>query len=257
MTPDLDSLFESRVDLSKYTSVREELEAVASGIKAMSVFLFPSASIDSHPFYNELRQIASEINLSLVINNKAGIDQDGDLSMAYVFVAGIKEYWRIPAYLSFQLVFDQYGWSDVAEHFESLLLGYADEDIKTWLDAHSASRIGWTGKTFYLFLSSVQAADVRMLGKRSLDPKGIVQPVLTFFNRKLNPVRKDVDSLISEGHVLARVSVREPFFRELFGRQTVPSEFDVITSLLTAELASKMNSALESSFQFLEGGEWR
>jgi len=257
MKLDLSSLFEAKAELSKYAGTREELEAIAQGTKAMSAFLFQSASIDSHPLYNELHQIASGLNLSIVISNKLDLEQGGGLGMAYVFVTTHSEQWRVPAYISFQKVFDHYGWSDAAEHLESLLLGYSDEEAGKWLAAHSAARIGWTGKTFYLFLSSTQATSVRALGMRCIDPATTVDPVQIFFNRKLNPIRRGIDSVISGEGTLARVSVREPVFRELFGRQTMPGDSDVITALLTPEKVVKLNPALESNFQFLESGIWR
>lgn len=257
MKLDLSRLFEAKAELSKYTNSREELEAIAQGTKAMSAFLFQSASIDSHPLYNELHQIASELNLSIIISNKLDLEQGSGLGMAYVFVTAHSEQWRVPAYISVQQIFDRYGWSNAAEHLESLLLGYSDKDVEEWLAAHFAARIGWTGKTFYLFLSSAQAASVRALGMHCIDPTTIVNPVQIFFNRKLNPIGRGIESIVSEEITLARVSVREPVFRELFGRQTMPNAPDVITGLLTPEMVVKLNSALESNFQFLENGSWR
>lgn len=257
MMLDLAPLFEARARVSKYPGTRDELEAVAAGAKAMAVSLFPSAAIDTHPFYGELREIASELNLSIVINDKVDVDQDPNLATTYIFVTKSTEYWRIPAYLAFKRVFEQYGWSDSAEHFESLLLGYTDDDITTWLNAHSASRIGWSGVTFNLLLSDLQASNVRKLGKRSIDPSVVEQPIQIFFNRKHHIVRKDADKLLVGECALARVSVCEPFFRELFGRQIILNSSDVVTSLLTPTVVTDLNLALESNFQFFEEGTWK
>lgn len=257
MTPDLNALFESRESLAKYGSTREELEAVAAGTKALSLFPFPSLSMETHPFYHELRQIALELDLSLVIIQVDEANPDPRGRSAYVFLTRPTELWRVPAYCAFRDVFEDYGWSDAAQHFESKLLGYSDDDISKLLRAFAGWQIDWKGRTIYLLLSSTDADGVRALAKRCIDPKMVVQPIPIFCSHHQNPMRTDAASLVSGGCVLARVSVRRSFFRELLGRQAVPSESDVITSLLTAELATKMNSALESNFQFLEAGEWR
>ena len=257
MTCDLNILFETEVRTSKYDSTKEELEAVAAGTKALSFFLFPSSSVESHPFYMELRQIAFALNLSIVINPVNETDPDPRRRVANVFLTRPMELWRVPAYSAFKSVFQNYDWSDAAEHFESVLLGYSDEDISKWLNAHASSQISWKGSTVYLLLSSTQASGVRTLSKRCVDPSLILEPIRVFFDRERNPVRKNAADFLPDKYVLARVSVHHSFFREFFGRQTLPSESDVITSLLTAELAPKMNSALESNFQFFEAGVWK
>lgn len=257
MTPDLDALFEGRESLAKYDSTREELEAVAAGTKALSLFPFPSSSMETHPFYHDLRQIALELDLSVVIIQVDEDNPDPRGRSSYVFLTRPTELWRASAYCAFREVFENYGWSDAAQHFESMLLGYSEEDISRWLRAFARWQIDWKGRTIYFLLSSSDADGVRALAKRCIDPKMIAQPIPVFCSYHQNPMRTDAESLLSEGCVLARVSVRRPFFGELFGRQTPPSESDVITSLLTADLAAKMNSALESNFQFLEAGEWK
>ena len=257
MTHDLNRLFEAKLDLGKYDSTREELEAVADGNKALSFFQFPSLSVDTHPFYLELRQIAVELDLYIAITPVNENDPDPRLRVANVFLTRPTELWRIPAFLAFKNVYDDYEWNDAAEHFESALLGYAEEDIAKWLQIRARSQISWRGRTFYLLLSPADADGVRALAKRCLDPRLIAHPIPVFFNRSQNPIRTDANDLVSEGCVLARVSVRQPFFRDLFGRQATPSDSDIITALLTPEAATKMNSALESNFQFLEAGTWR
>jgi hypothetical protein len=257
MTLDLNTLFEAKAKLGKFDSTREELEAVAAGNKALSFFQFPSLSVENHPFYAELRQIAFELNLYVVVTPVNEADQDPRLRVANVFLTKPTEFWRIPAFSAFKTVFEDYEWNDAAEHFESKLLGYSEEDISKWLQDRARSQISWRGRTFYLLLSSTDADGVRALSKRCIDPRLIAESILVFFNRQQSPMRADADCLISEGCVLARVSVRQPFFRDLFGRQTTPSDIDIITALLTPEAAAKMNSALESNLQFLEAGTWR
>jgi hypothetical protein len=256
VTQDLDSLFETKANLGN-DSTREELEAVAAGNKALSFIQFPSLSLGTHPFYPELRQIAFELDLYIVTKSANETEPDPRLRVANVFLTRPMELWRIPAFSSFKKVFEEYDWNDAAEHFESVLLGYSEEDISKWLETRARSQISWRGRTFYLLLSSTDADGVRALAKRCLDPRLITQPILAFFNRQQNPMRTDADGLVSSGCVLARVSVRQSFFRDLFGRPTAQSDSDVSTALLTPETAAKMNSALESNFQFLEAGTWR
>ncbi len=253
----LESLFETRVRLSKYESARDELEAVAAGKKGMSFFLFPSSSVETNDFYSELRQISIELSLSIIINSTNEPDRDPKLRTTNIFVVKPSELWRIPMYSAFKSVFEHYNWNDAAEHLQSKLLGYTDDDVVEWLKFRNFSQIGWGGRTFYLLLSPSQAAGMRSLSKRCMAPETGAQPTLIFFNRKRNPMRTDAAELISEAGVLARVAVREVFFRELFARKIVSEDPDVVTSSLTSEKIIKLNEALTSTFQFLEDGNWK
>lgn len=257
MTINLNALFKPCGERPKYESTEEELEAVAAGAKAMSVFHFSHTSMDTDPTYSKLKEIAARLDLSIVITDRNKAEPDHRLRTNDVFLTKPIELWRVSAYTTLKEVFERYEWSDAAEHFESTLLGYSDEDIAKWLRVHSKSRIGWTGRTFYLLLQFAEAASVRSHAKRYLDPKIIAEPITVFFNRKHSLLREDTDCLLPEGLALARASVRHSFFRMLFGRRTAPSEPDVIAVLLTPEKAEEMNSALESNFEFLEAGAWR
>lgn len=258
MTLDLNSLFDTeKYTIPRYDSTKEELAAIAAGIRGMSVFLFDSSSVLTHPLYIELCQIAFELNLSIVIITKSEISTSLKLKMAHVFLTRPTELWRVPAYSLFKGVFEQYDWSNAAEHFEGMLLGYSNEDMLKWLCARADTRIGWTGKTVYLLLSSAQAISVRAHGKRYIDPEEVVRPIDIFFSRRHNRVRKDAENLILENITLARVSVWESFFRELFADKIRHIKSDIVTALLTQEKAAKMNSVLESNFQFFESGSWK
>jgi hypothetical protein len=257
MIHSLDNLFEVRVEPSKYENTERELEAVAAGTKAMSVFSFPSSAIDNHPLYLKLCAIALELNLSMAITDRNETDQDPRLRTADVVLTKPAELWRAAAYSAFKNVFELYDWSDAAEHFESSLLGYSDEDTANWLRARSVSEISWSGRTFYLLLTPAQAIGVRALSKRCIDPTLITEPIQVFINRNRHPMRENADNIVPAGYVVARAAVRHSFFRKLFGRQILPGESDVITSLLTTENAVEMNSALASNFEFQEAGTWR
>jgi len=256
MAFDLHSLFDTHAELPKYVSVREELNAVAAGTKGMSVFLFPNSLIGTDSFYNELCKMASDLNISTTLREKLDLESESNLLMSYLFIFRDNESWRIPAYLAVKRVCEYYGWSDAAEHLESSLLGYTDEEISSWLRIHSSSRASWTGKTFFFLMPSIQADNVRLLGKRSISPSVITEPLRVFFSRNRNPMRVDAYSRIPSQHELMRVSVREKFFRDVFGSPSASTDGDVVVSTITRDTAAALNSALDSSFQFFGPDGW-
>lgn len=257
MTLDLSTLFEEGISIVKYEDIRRELEAVAAGSKALSFFQFPSLSVETHPFYTELRQIAFELDLYTVIIPVNETDPNPRLRVANVFLTKPNELWRIPAFSAFKNVFEDYKWSDAAEHFESALLGYSQDDISNWLKTRSRSQISWRGQTIYFLLKSTDAAGIHALANRCIDPRLNSESILSFFNHNQNPMRKDACDLVLDDCVLARVSVCQPFFREIFGRQKSIPDSDIATCLLNSETISKMNASLESNFQFLSDGTWK
>lgn len=240
----------------KYAALRDEVQAVADGTEALAVKVFPRASIDADPLFQEFRQIASDLHLSVVMQEKITIDQDPDVALIYVFAARQTELWRIPAYGAFQRIFQHYDWSDAAEHFEGVLRGHSDAAIAQQLAAHAASRIDWAGKTAYLLLSAEHASNIRMLGMRGIDPTTVQQSIRIFCSRKHDLIRRDAASFIGEQQVLARVSIAEPLFAALFRTKLVTTSAEIVEARLDAAMMVEFNCALRSNFQFFEQAVW-
>ncbi len=262
MAFDPSSLFDCDTRRSPYDSVEEELQAVAAGRKAMSVFAFPNTSLGTDPFYDELCKMASQFHISIALRERFVSGLEPNLRTSYLFVFRDDEAWRVPAFLLFKRIYDNYGWSDAAEHLEGSLLGYTEEEISLWLAARWNSRVDWAGKTLFLLANSAQGDNVRMLGGRSIDPGMITTPLAVFHSRWRKPIRADALSRIPAQHELMRVSVKEDFFGEVFKvslRAALDSDVfvDVMVSNIPPERAAALNSALQSNFQFFTSEGWR
>ena len=257
MAFDPGSLFDSDARRSPYASVEDELQAVAAGRKAMSVFAFPTTSVETDPFYDELCRMASNLNISTSLEERTVSGLESNLQTSYLFAFRADQAWRIPAYLLLKRIYEDYGWSDAAEHLEGSLLGYSEQEIISWLRARSNSRVGWTGKTLFLLVNSAQGDNVRMLGRRSIDPAMVKAPLATFFSRWPKPIRTDALDRVPDQHELMRASVREDFFRDIFevglgGERTD----DVIVSSIPPARVAALNASLQSNFQFFTSKGW-
>ena len=86
MTVDVTQLFEPRPDRRRFADLRDEVEAVATGREQLMVKLFPRASVETDSLFGELRQVATELGLSMVVQDKADHGRASGVPLTYVFV---------------------------------------------------------------------------------------------------------------------------------------------------------------------------
>jgi hypothetical protein len=256
---ELSALFEVATPLRRYADVEAELQAIIADEKAMSVFSFTrDATADSEDDEQPaITRIALALGLS-VTQHLEKIEIAGSIyEQQYIFALKPEQSWRVSSYIATRRILREYNWSDGAEYLESYLLGYDDSNIRSWMDRINKTRASWTGKTIHLLVSKIQKKKMAELGMRSLDPCLIGDGILVFFPRFVGVIRSDAASLIPDEMVVARVAVKEPFFRRLFGTARKWGSANVVRATITGELATIFNSALESNFQFWNNGEWR
>jgi hypothetical protein len=255
MMTDPSSLFEPSAPIRGFDSLEAELDAVRTGKKAMSVFSFQLSSINDEDF-NELLMRSFELDLT-VIQQKESVTRSGvAYDQIYTFILLPAEAWRVPAYMLTRKALRNYGWSDAAEYLESALLGYSEEETSAWIARNKATRLTWTGKTFYLVMSHQQQGLIAKLGMRCIDPDTLIDPITAFYSRSNAVIKKDACSLLPHNMVIGRVSVKEKAFRKLFGKVASPDAPDIITGAIAAHAAAYLNPALDSNFQFLSADGW-
>jgi hypothetical protein len=255
-TSELSALFEPREAINGFDTVEAELEAVRSKAKAMSVFTFSLSSLDDQHF-KRLLKLAFDLHLT-VIQQVEHISREGHTyEQIYTFVLQSTDAWRVPAYMLTRKALRSYPWSDGAEFIESSLLGYSANEIESWMKRLKATQLSWTGKTFYLLMSHKQQELIAQTGMRCIEPQTLLEPITAFYSRTKAVIKSDVYDLIQKNQIIGRVSVKESMFRLLFGNASADDNPDVVSALITPDVARSLNPALDSNFQFLQTGGWR
>jgi hypothetical protein len=251
---DFGSLFEIWDRYSTYASLEDEMQAIAAGTKPMSFFAFPDAGMNADELYLGVARIASKLKLRSI--HRKGLDpvSEGPIPHTYVFIIrDEEEAWRVPAFLFAMKV----GWSDAVDELISQLLGYTDQEVQRWREDRNRFHVDSKGATILFLMSSIQAASVRILGGRAIDPKVIVSPITAFYNLYGKVVRSDASKLIPIDCRLLRASVDHGFVQSLFPVALIEDPtIDVALCSVGEEQGTALNSALQSNFQFWSPHGW-
>jgi hypothetical protein len=255
---DLSALFEPWDRYFTYTSLEEELGAIAVGSKAMSYFSFADADMATEALYLEVCNIASNLGLLTIRRSNVAPEWEGPIPHTYLFILrNEEEAWRIPAFLFALKVAFECGWSDVFEKVIGGLLGYSEEEVRRWLEDIARFHVKSAAATILFLMSSTQAATVRMLGGRCVDPKTLISPVTAFYNIHGKVVRRGASSLLPPDHELLRASVDHDFFHELFPANLIADPaVELAVRPIDKSRGTALNSALRSNFQFLGPDGW-
>lgn len=252
---DLGVLFETWHRYSTYGSLDDEMRAIAKGTKAMSFFAFPDAEIDSDELYLEVSNNASKLNLLTIRKKALDPDYEGPIPHTYLFVIRDEgEAWRIPALLLAMKV----GRSGAIDELTGRLLGYADEEAQRWREDRSRFHVNWKGSTVLFLMSSMQAASVRALAGRAIDPRAIVSPLTAFYSLRGNVIRRDASNRVPLNHELVRASLDQTFVQILFPSELIEDPtVELAVCNISQSQGASLNSALRSNFQFLGPDGWR
>ena len=251
---DFGALFETWDRYSTYAALDDEMQAIAAGAKAMSFFAFPDAGMATDELYLEVSNTASKLNLLTIQRRGLGPEYEGPIPHTYLFVIrDEEEAWRIPAFLFAMTV----GWNGTIDELISRLLGYSDEEVQRWREDRKRFHINWKGSTVLFLMSSMQAANVRTLAGRAIDPSAIVSPITAFYNLHGKVIRGGASNLVPIDHELLRASVDQAFVRTLFPTELIEDptiEFAICK--ISEGQSTALNSALRSNFQFLGPDGW-
>jgi hypothetical protein len=251
---DFGALFEIWNRYSTYTSLEDEMQAIAAGGKPMSFFAFPDADMNTDELYLEIARTASKLNLLTIRRKDLDPEYEGPIPHTYLFVIrDEQEAWRVPAFLFAMKV----GWSGAIDELISRLLGYTDREIQRWREDRNRFHVNSKGLTVLFLMSSVQAASVRMLGGRAIDPKVIVSPITAFYNLYGKVLRSGASNLIPIDCRLLRASVDHGFVQTLFPVALIEDPMiEVAVCKISEGQGTDLNAALRSNFQFLGPDGW-
>ena len=251
---DFGALFEIWDRYSTYTSLEDELQAIAAGVKPMSFFAFPDMDMRTDELYVELSRIASKLNLLTIQRKGLDPEYEGPIPHTYLFIIRDEaEAWRVPAFLFAMKV----GWIGAIDELISRLLGYTDQELQRWREDRNKFHVNSKGATVLFLMSSMQAANIRMLGGRAIDPKVIASPITAFYSLYGKVIRSGASNLIPTDCRLLRASVDHAFVQTLFPVELIEDPaIEVAVCQVTEGQGTALNSALRSNFQFLGSDGW-
>lgn len=230
------------------------MQAIAVGAKPMSFFAFPDADMETDELYLEIARIASKLELLSIRRKELDPEHEGPIPHTYLFIIRDQaEAWRVSAFLFAMKV----GWAGAIDELMSRLLGYTDQEIQRWDRDRNRFHVDSKGSTVLFLVSSMQAANIRMLGGRAIDPKAIVRPITAFYNLYGKVLRGGASDLVPIDCRLLRASVDHGFVQTIFPAAMIEDPaIEVAACKIGEEQGTALNSALRSSFQFLGPHGW-
>jgi hypothetical protein len=247
---DLARLFAPRKTSDRPPPIAPELDAVASGKKAMSPGDFLVADFYDDPRFIELVQEALARNLVVVLGSQS--PPEAPHQMLDTYTLRPEELWRVAALRMLRATPGR--WSDASWMQEHALHGESLADRKKVLAELRYQRSSWGSGDVYALLTKKQRAAIARLGNRCFgEPKLAEQ--LTFFIPRAD-LRADAFRLVPEGLTLARAGFTWRAIWSVFGN---PYEWPpgIRSAQLTRKQIATMTSAYVSNVQFLGARGWR
>jgi hypothetical protein len=223
----------------------------------MSFFEFSDSEVGTDSLYLELCSIAAELKLRTALRKRLTTEIELPGGHTYLFIYRDEEAWRIPAFLTVMKTIETCGWHSSLDRLRADLLGYSASEISAWVEDFSLGDVNFLGQTTYFVLSNKQAANVRLLGCHSLDPKLMVRPITVFHSRWHSALRPDAWRSVSSGRELARASLDRAFFAELFPKRDYRDPtIEIYVATMDRHRGGALNEALRSDFQFFGPNGW-
>ncbi len=223
-----------------------EIRSVADNSKRMSMVLAPDDERRDGLCAQLIREANDKGLLAVIHKEESG---GGEIRL---FVTSPGETWRVPAYLSMKRAFRDCSWSDGAEFLEGILLGYSEDQMVSWIEAHRRKRVGWSGPTCYFIMDRSQRNAIKRLADRCIDPSSIREEIEAFYSVNSLPLKEDFRDFLPEGKSLCRASVNFAFFKILFDRDiNAKKKNEFFVSTINARNAGGLNESLQSNLIFL------
>jgi hypothetical protein len=250
-----DKLFQDAEDLD--LSERDELNALASGAKAMSHFGFRGEDVrEPCDEYVEIVKFAIDHGLLVVLHPEVFLRED-DLRIEHVkvFVVQRTHLDRVGSYLALDHAKRSYPREYVGSAMSSHLLGYDQDTIDRWIANEHSMSIGHGMTTVYLVLDQRQRALLQPLGFRCFHPDVLGNGTTLYFDSdRQRRIRQDPE-LPPDARV-ARFGMEHNAMFELFrGKGSVIS--GIVTCSATADDVTVLNNSILTKIQIMEDGRWQ
>jgi hypothetical protein len=228
-----------------YRTLAEELDAVQSRRKAMSVFGTYAGRMPE--FEDEILEQAFVRGLSVFL-----VPAAPDRRVISIFVLYPENAWRVLAHAALYEALEQGdGWSRTVEALQSSLFGYTKAQRADWLRMLDRDRP--SEGMVHALLSRAQRRIVTRLGMRSFGPPEVVAELEIFAHPTHSRLKADAYRRVPRGTTLARVAIRGDLHGELFYRRD-PRRVGV--HKLTIAQAERFNGAQRTNIQFLTARGW-
>jgi hypothetical protein len=241
-----DDLFVSIPKNYVYAEFEQELEAVASGAKAMSMTWVQESIDNLDAQFPDLSEFARRNGL--VFTHHRTSNGKG----TSIFVVQPNEVWRVPAFMETRRVLKDYEWNDGLEFLESRLLGYSVEQAREWAASRWQTGVGLQGRLVCLVMSQPHAETVRARRGFWLPPASndgclvCAQPPLG-----LKDDLPDLGDLVLGRFVLKRKPIEELIEKPLRGSAT-----GIITLPWTSEVRDCVWSGLKQRVELFVDRHW-
>jgi hypothetical protein len=246
-------LFARRRTSNQFPPIAPELDAVASGRRAMCPNGFLLANFYDDPRFVQLVEQALDRNLVVVLGSDS--PDESPHPELHTFTLRPEELWRIAALRALRATAYTDGrWTNASMMQERSLYGDSTADRKKLLAEIRYQRSSWGSCDVYALLTKKQRAAVARIGNRCFGEPELAEQ-LTFFIPCAD-LRPDAYQLVPEGLTLARAGFGWRAVSSTFGH---PREWPRRgrSAQLTRKQIATMTSAYVSNVQFLGARGWR
>ena len=250
MLVDISKLFQPAPGIKGY---EDELSAIKSNRKAMSVF----TGRRGDDYFEKIEKEALDLGLVLITVCQ-DVDVDSKtLEEVTLFVTNSDNIWRVQTYISFMKIANLYSpWTDRAEHFQSFLLGYSEEQIFEWIRYKHDVQSAWGACTVYFLATAAYLEKLNLLGCRCLHPDCDKGGITLFVPKRRLVLRTDAHQLVPTGMVISRLAISWRIANELLINSDNADKNGVAQCTLSPQSIPALNSDIRSSIEFFGESGW-
>jgi len=247
---DISRLFD---EPSKIRGYEDELAAIEANHKAMSVF----TGQPGDAYFEEIEKKALDLKLILVTSKQSDSAAGQAPEQVNLFVTKSENLWRVQAYTSFLSIMRRYQpWSDGAEHFQSFLLGYGDEQIAEWVKYKKNIQLAWGTCTIYFCTATSYAEKLKLLGNRCFHPECDEEGIVLFFPKKHLVPNAEAYRLLPIGTMIGRLAVSWRTAHDVFGGFENMVQGNFAKTVLACQMIPSFNSGVRSAIEILDENGW-
>ena len=247
---DLSVFFQEPLEIHGYG---DELAAIKSKNKAMSVFTGKRGD----EYFEAIEKEALDLKLVLVTLPQDGSTGSTKADQVSVFVTNTENLWRVQVYFSFLKIMRSYQpWSNGAEHFQSFLLGYSDDQIREWIKYKNDIQVNWGNCTVYCIIQIADREKLDLLGNRCFHPECGASGIKIFIPKKRVILKTKVNNVLPAGLVIGRVAVAWRTASELFQNFESEDKSDFALATLAPQAIPAFNQGIRSGIEFFDEDGW-
>ncbi len=208
-------------------------------------------------YFAAIEKEALDLKLVLMMLPEDGGIGSTKADQVSVVVTNTENLWRVQAYFSFLKIMQSYQpWSYGAEHFQSFLLGYSDDQIREWIKLKKDTQVNWGNCTVYCLVPTVDREKLNLLGNRCFHPECGESGIKLFVPKKRVILKTEAYKVLPVGLVIGRVAVAWRTASELFQNFACEGESDFALTTLIPQAMPALNQGIRSTIEFFGENGW-